>query len=133
MYKEILAVYDEDNGDTISYERIQSMPYMDMVISEALRKWPPAAISNRECTKEYDLIDPDTGIMCKIMPKAQVLLPIYAIHMDPAYFPDPEKFDPERFNADNIDNIQSGTYLPFGLGPRNCIGKGNNMRIIFYI
>lgn len=41
----------------------------------------------------------------------------------PKYFPDPEKFDPERFNDENKNDIMAGTFIPFGIGPRNCIGK----------
>lgn len=48
---------------------------------------------------------------------------ISAIHMDEKYFPNPNKFDPERFSDENKANIQTGAYLPFGVGPRNCIGK----------
>lgn len=42
---------------------------------------------------------------------------------DPKFFPAPERFDPERFNDENKDRILAGSYLPFGIGPRNCIGK----------
>lgn len=52
-----------------------------------------------------------------------VWIPIYAIHRDDKYFPNPEYFDPERFNDENIHNIAPFTYLPFGVGPRNCIGN----------
>lgn len=52
-----------------------------------------------------------------------VWIPIYGIHHDPTYFPNPDKFDPERFSDENKHNIQPGTYLPFGIGPRNCIGS----------
>lgn len=52
-----------------------------------------------------------------------IWLPIYGIHRDPNIYPEPEKFNPERFNDDNKANINPYTYLPFGLGPRNCIGS----------
>jgi len=52
-----------------------------------------------------------------------MLFPSYAIHHNPEYFPDPDKFDPERFSDEDKDNILSYTYLPFGDGPRKCIGN----------
>lgn len=52
-------------------------------------------------------------------------IPIYGLHRDPKHFPNPDKFDPERFSAENIHKINSHSYLPFGIGPRNCIGNKN--------
>jgi cytochrome P450 family 9 len=51
------------------------------------------------------------------------MIPAWSFHRDPQFFPDPLKFDPERFSEENKHNIQPFTYMPFGLGPRNCIGK----------
>ena len=51
-----------------------------------------------------------------------VFIPIYAMHHDEAYFPDPETYKPERFLPENKGSINPYTYLPFGMGPRNCIG-----------
>jgi cytochrome P450 family 9 len=50
------------------------------------------------------------------------MIPISAYHYDPKYFPEPEKFIPERFSEENKSKIDPDTYLPFGIGPRNCIG-----------
>lgn len=50
-------------------------------------------------------------------------IPIYGLHHDERYFKNPEKFDPERFSIENRDQIDPDTYLPFGIGPRNCIGS----------
>ena len=52
-----------------------------------------------------------------------LFIPIWCLHHDPQYFPDPEKFDPERFSDENRDKIDPDTYIPFGVGPRNCIGS----------
>ena len=53
----------------------------------------------------------------------KVYIPAFAIHRDPKIYPDPEVFDPERFNEENINSRHSSLFLPFGDGPRNCIGK----------
>lgn len=53
----------------------------------------------------------------------EVWLPIYGLHRDPKYFPNPDKFDPERFSEENISLITPYTYIPFGAGPRLCIGN----------
>lgn len=55
----------------------------------------------------------------------QVLIPIRAIHNDPKYYPNPDKFDPDRFSEENKHSIIPGSYMPFGAGPRNCIGNYN--------
>lgn len=50
-------------------------------------------------------------------------MPTSGIHRDSQYYPNPEVFDPERFSDENKGNIKPYTYMPFGLGPRNCIGS----------
>ena len=50
-------------------------------------------------------------------------IPVWSFHRDPEYFPDPLKFDPERFSEENKHTINPMVYMPFGVGPRNCIGK----------
>lgn len=67
--------------------------------------------------------DYKVGKTSHVIPKGMVvLIPAYAIHHDPEYFPDPEKFDPERFSIENKKTRHPFSYLPFGEGPRNCIG-----------
>lgn len=51
-----------------------------------------------------------------------IIVPISGLHYDPQYYPQPDKYDPERFSDDNKKNLTPYTYLPFGEGPRNCIG-----------
>lgn len=51
-----------------------------------------------------------------------IIIPAYNIHRDPDFYPDPEKFDPERFSPEAVQSRDPYTYLPFGQGPRNCIG-----------
>lgn len=97
-------------------------------ILESLRKWPPGFLTERLCSKAYPL--PTDGKSARLDKDCSIWMPIYCLHHDPKYFPDPEKFDPERFNDENKDLIQPFTYLPFGAGPRNCIGKLNfNLKV----
>ncbi|CAD7083923.1 unnamed protein product [Hermetia illucens] len=106
----------------LTYEVLQRMQYMDMVISETLRKWPPVVATDRVCNKSC-VIDDQDGRGVRIYPGDLVSIPIVGLHHDPDYYPNPDKFDPERFSPENKDQIQPFTYLPFGVGPRNCIGS----------
>lgn len=109
------------NGGNFTYEVLQKMKYMDMVISEALRFRPPAAFFDRLCTKDCELnID---GRKVKIEKGSQLWIPAFGYHRDSKYFPNPEKFDPERFSDANKININLDAYVPFGQGPRSCLGE----------
>lgn len=84
-----------------------------------MRLHPPIPMLIRKANEDYEI--PNTKM--KIDKGTQVIICNYAIHMDPRYFPDPEKFDPERFSRGNIESRHQFAYLPFGEGPRNCIGN----------
>ena len=102
------------NGEEISYDQLNEMKFLDMVTSEALRKWPSVQIAQRICGKDYDLKTSD-GKVYKIKKGTDFLFSFKTIHMDPKHFPNPEKFDPHRFSDENKANIVPGSYLPFGL------------------
>ena len=71
----------------------------------------------RRATKDYRIDEVNFT-----MPKGTlVLIPIYAIHHDPEYYPKPEEFNPDRFTPEEINNRPSSSWIPFGDGPRNCI------------
>ena len=53
----------------------------------------------------------------------QLLVPVYAVHHDPTYYPAPHRFDPERFSPEQVASRPDKAYLPFGLGPRHCVGE----------
>ncbi|KAM3966423.1 cytochrome P450 9e2-like [Aphomia sociella] len=113
------------NNGKFDYKSIQEMTYMDMVISEILRMWPPAMALDRVCIKDYNLGKPNNkATKDYIIRKGESLsIPVWAFHRDPNFFPNPTKFDPERFSEENKHKIQPFTYMPFGMGPRNCIGS----------
>lgn len=110
------------NGASFTYDTMQNLRYLDMVVSESLRKWPPAIATDRICVKPYELTD-DDGNKLRFNKGDGVWIPIFGIHRDPEYYPDPNRFDPERFSDENKDRIRPFTYVPFGAGPRNCIGE----------
>jgi len=119
LLQEIEDVSSELNGKPLTYEALQGMRYMDMVTSEALRKWPAAVAVDRLCNKDF--VYEGDGERIEIKKGDVVWLPVCALHRDERYFENPNKFDPERFSEENKDTL--GLYMPFGLGPRNCIGS----------
>nr|WNK22289.1 cytochrome P450 [Athetis lepigone] len=116
---------DVKNGGKFDFNSIQNMQYLDMVVSELLRMWPPGIALDRICTKDYNLGKPnDKAEKDFIVRKGTGLwIPTIGFHRDPQFFPNPDKFDPERFSEENKHNISSFAYMPFGVGPRNCIGS----------
>lgn len=121
LYEEIAEMNEQLGGKRITYEALQKMKYLDQVVSETLRKNPGAPQIDRNCNKDY--IYDDGTLRFKIEKGSNVLIPIYGLHHDPKYWSDPEKFDPERFSDENKHKIVQGAYIPFGVGPRNCIGE----------
>ncbi|XP_015904006.2 cytochrome P450 3A9-like isoform X2 [Parasteatoda tepidariorum] len=99
-------------------DAIREMKIMDAVVSETLRMYPPALMSGRVATADYKL--GDTGIV--VTKGMNILIPLYAMHYDAEYFPDPEIFKPERFMDSSPQRHPQYAYLPFGEGPRNCLG-----------
>lgn len=88
--------------------------------TETLRMYPPLLILNRECTKDWKI--PNTDIVVKR--GVQVVIPAFALQRDEKYYPNPDQFVPERFNAENSagKSFVDRPYMPFGEGPRVCIG-----------
>ena len=122
LFEEIREVDENLEGKAISYDLVMKMQYLDMVVSESLRLWPPAPFVDRFCVKDYTYEDED-GLKFTIEKGQTIWFPIVGLHHDPKYYHNPEKFDPERFSPENRGNINRNAYLPFGVGPRNCIGS----------
>ncbi|XP_055886970.1 cytochrome P450 3A24-like isoform X1 [Biomphalaria glabrata] len=98
------------------YDKVQSLAYLDMCLNEAMRLVPPGILINRVCVQ-------DTDIQGVHFPKDMiVIIPVYAFYTDPDIFPEPETFDPERFSPENKSARHPYAHLPFGQGPRKCIG-----------
>ncbi|XP_026316995.1 cytochrome P450 9e2-like [Hyposmocoma kahamanoa] len=111
-------IKEETEGKELSYDLLMQLPMLEGFLLETLRIYPPFALVDRLCVKEYTL--PGTNVMVDVGDVVSVN--IIGIHMDPNYYPEPEKFKPERFMYDEKKNRPSHLFLPFGLGSRNCIG-----------
>lgn len=92
------------------------------MFSESMRKWPAITILDREVSQSYAFEETETTKKIFLKRGDLVLIPVGGLHYDSKYFPDPEKFDPERFSDENKKTIVPFTFFPFGLGPRHCIG-----------
>lgn len=108
----------ESNDGKLTYEILSNLKYLDMVINETLRKFPPAFVIIRNSTKDFKI--PGTEMV--IPARTDIHINVLSIHRDPEYYPEPLKFDPERFSPENIQNRRPYTFIPFGDGPRKCIG-----------
>lgn len=97
---------------------------MYFFVIETLRKWPNFPSSDRICTKSYTIepINPSEKPF-RLQKGESLLIPTWSIQRDPKYYPEPEKFDPERFSEENKHKINPSTFLAFGSGPRICIGS----------
>lgn len=144
LRKEINDVTASHDGK-ITYDSINQMKYLDMVLNETLRKFPVVDVQFRKCASNFKI--PKTEM---IIPKdASIMVSSYAFHRDERFFEKPDEFDPERFNEENVKKIRPYTFIPFsesaqamvlsmssrlnhspqlllhstGEGPRACVGR----------
>jgi len=104
-------------GRTAGYEDLPRLRYVEMVLAEAMRLYPPAWAMGRYARNDFQLGD-------YFLPaNTTVLISQFITHRDPRFFPDPLRFDPERFTAETKMRRTKFTYFPFGAGFRQCIGE----------
>ncbi|XP_061079516.1 cytochrome P450 3A40-like isoform X1 [Conger conger] len=117
-FKKLQDEIDEvfPNKTPVTYEALLQMEYLEMVINESMRLWPTAPHIERVCkaTAEVNGYTIPKGAIVKVS--------VFALHRDPTIWESPDAFKPERFSKENKDNIDPYTFMPFGFGPRNCIG-----------
>ncbi|XP_071052485.1 cytochrome P450 4d2-like isoform X2 [Onthophagus taurus] len=115
---ELKEIYNNDWNRPICYRDLQSMKYLESVIKESLRLYPPVPLIGRQAINDVEYDN-------KIIPKGTMInVFIYGVHRNPDFFPDPLTFKPDRFKSENtISNQNPYAYIPFSAGTRNCIGQ----------
>uniref|UniRef100_A0AAT9UTI5 Cytochrome P450 6PZ18 n=1 Tax=Maconellicoccus hirsutus TaxID=177089 RepID=A0AAT9UTI5_MACHI len=118
LRREILSTI-ENNGGEITYDMMKKMPYLDMIIAETLRKYPPASIIIRKCVENYKIPESDAIIK----EGTPVFISTLGLHGDKNYYERPGDFYPEHFTKEAISERPHYAYIPFGEGPRICIAE----------
>jgi len=115
LYEELLDFNEKNECMTISH--INELTFLDQCVKENLRTHPPVSMMVRK-------IDSDLELDCYLIPKGTLTVTsIHSVHHDEKIYACPEKFDPSRFEPENFAKIPAGAYIPFGDGPRRCIGE----------
>jgi len=117
VYEEQKSLFGDDlKSVDPSFQDMQDMKYLDMMIKECQRLYPSVPIIGRETTEQVN-------INGKLLPKdCTISLFFFPMGYNEKYFPDPYKFDPERFNSER-EKMNPFEYVPFSAGPRNCVGQ----------
>ncbi|MCP2259170.1 cytochrome P450, family 20, subfamily A [Streptoalloteichus tenebrarius] len=116
LHAELDAVLDgrtrPEHGD------LRRLRYLEMTLNESMRLYPPGPYAARESTTDIVVGD-------HLVPAGTTILhPIWAVHTNPRVWPEPDRFDPERFAPPAVAARHRLAFLPFGIGPRHCSGAG---------
>lgn len=119
--EEVRNVLKKYNGE-LSGEALFEMKYLEMTMDETMRMHPLAHCVDRRCVSNYTF--PDTNVT--VDKKVFIFIPTHGLNRDPKYFENPDDFNPARFSPENKVKIQPNVFLPFGDGPRKCLGSYEN-------
>uniref|UniRef100_A0A452G8S9 Uncharacterized protein n=1 Tax=Capra hircus TaxID=9925 RepID=A0A452G8S9_CAPHI len=116
--QEVQELLKDRESKEIEWDDLAQLPFLTMCIKESLRLHPPVTVISRRCTQ--DIMLPDG----RVIPKGVIcLISIFGTHHNPSVWPDPEVYDPLRFEPENIKGRSPLAFIPFSAGPRNCIGQ----------
>ncbi|XP_015921403.2 cytochrome P450 4C1-like [Parasteatoda tepidariorum] len=116
VHEELDSIFGESDRE-VDVDDIKDMKYLECVVKESMRLYPSVSIFGREIRDDLqcnEYVIPQ-GSMCYVN--------VYLLHRDSKVFPNPEKFDPDRFSPENSAGRHPFAYVPFSAGPRNCIGQ----------
>ncbi len=117
--RRVLAEIEQVTGGApLEAGQVAELTYTRQVIQESMRVYPPVAMVVRQSTRPLTI----GGV--EVTPHDNVFVPIYAIHHHHRLWPNPDAFDPDRFLPEAVKARHRWSYLPFGAGPRICIGMG---------
>nr|ARO50428.1 cytochrome P450 [Chironomus tentans] len=114
---EIDEVIKKHKGE-VTYDAIAEMEYLSKVINETMRKYPIFDTAMRQSSKDFKI--PNSNLV--IPGKSMIMIPTIGIHNDDRFYKNPDKFDPERFNEENVQKRHPLAFIPFSEGPRICLG-----------
>ncbi|KAL1502153.1 hypothetical protein ABEB36_007340 [Hypothenemus hampei] len=122
VHAELDSIFMDDPDRSVTTADLNQMTYLDMVVKEVLRKYAFVPSIQRR-------LEEDIQIENYHIPKGVVVtISLYDLHHDPDHFPEPFKFDPDRFLPENVAKRHPYAFVPFSAGPRNCLGQKFGMR-----
>lgn len=124
LFEEIQDVLGDDKSKIATMQELNQMNFLERVIKESLRLYPSVAVVSRQLREDLQLGP-------YLIPRdCMVTVQIFMLHRDERFFPDPEKFDPDRFLPENLENRHPYCFVPFSAGMRNCIGQKYAVRFL---
>ncbi|XP_070508276.1 probable cytochrome P450 6a14 [Chironomus tepperi] len=120
VHQELDKILQDTDISDITYEMLSEMKYLECCIDEALRLYPIVPALIRESTKDHKF----SSSNLKIESKIPIMIPVMGLQRDPEIYDNPMEFRPERFldSTHGHGKVKGLFYMPFGDGPRNCIG-----------
>jgi cytochrome P450 len=109
--------------DPVTHEDLKALPYTLAILKETIRLYPPVYVMGRRSSREVVVRGAEGGGDTRVPKHTNVLINVLGIHRRPELYPDPDRFDPERFLGDREKQLGKCAYMPFGDGPRVCIGN----------
>ncbi|XP_023222837.1 cytochrome P450 4C1-like [Centruroides sculpturatus] len=117
VYLELQEVFKDDMNRDITIDDLTKMTYLECVIKESMRIYPPFPLIARKTPLEMKIGN-------YVLPaNSTLVISIYGIHHNPSVYENPEVFDPDRFLPEKYRNLHPYAFLPFSAGPRNCLGS----------